>query len=284
MLQMSTQDGATRRRRHWLPNEVSMTCKRFIPNCCRRSQRTSATMGAIAAFFMMIVASCESPQVRVTERSGNALPESLAFPVMAGSANEIADQICRWASSNQQPYQPLDSVALTRVYGPDDGRYGAESVLTVFLQNAYPRELTIALDPAILTGHGVEAQQVVELVDRAGWWTLRKRDLVECASPQSGHLIVRRDALTLCIEVRRLEAPPMNVPEAEYRDLHFVLDVGWAQQPLNVQVMTLHLDGRLIGRSIRAVLWAEPADFGRVRRVCEPAPVVVAFESAGEQQ
>ena len=244
--------------------------------CVGRSVR------AMIVGLTVMTVSCASPRVDVSETSGNSLPAGLEFPALAGGVNEVTDQVCRWARDSQRPFPPPESVVLTRVYGPGNGRYGRNSALAVFLQREHPRELTLMLNPATLVGHGVEAQRVVDLVDREGWWTLEKLNLTECVDRQRRRLTVRWDALTLCVEVRHVEAPPSGTAEAEYRDLFFKLGIGLAQQPLHVQVMTLHQNGRLFGRSINAVFSAGPADFGRVRRTCDPAPIAVGFDSSGE--
>ncbi len=239
---------------------------------------------AACAALAATAAACVGTPVQVRETSGNSLPPGLELPALWGDVNAVADRICDWAAASQIPFPPLDSVTLVRVEGADGGRYAAEGVLTVFLQRELPRELTLALDPAKLIGHGTEARRVNELIGQPGWWTLTKLDSAECATSQAGRVAARYGELTLCVEARRVDAPLADGVEAEYRDLRFRLSVGVMQQPAHIQVMTVLEDGRVIGRSLRVNFWAGPADIGRINRTCEPAPVVVAFESAGEQQ
>ncbi len=239
---------------------------------------------AISAAFAMAAASCVASPVQVRETSDNSLPDDLELPPLSGGVNEVADRVCHWAAENQRSFPLPDSVSLVHVTGPNDGQYEPVGVLNVFLQRERPRELTLALDPANLIGYGAEARRVNALIDQPGWWTFTKLDLAECATPERGRLSVHEGSLTQCVQVRRVAAPPTGATQAEYRDLHFVLSVGLLQQPLNVEVMTLLKEDRLLGRSVRAEFWAGPADVGRILRICEPTPVVIAFDSAGGKQ
>lgn len=235
-----------------------------------------------AVLFSLFAGSCAVPDAAIREVNGNTLPADMSYPRLHGGIEQVADQFCEWVATSQKPFAPsdVDSVAVTTVAGPDGGRYEAAEILTVFLQHDRPRQLTIWLDPRDILARVEQFEPLYAEVVGAGLWTFSKGELAACADGPSGFVSVQFESVQRCIEVRATGVVPESATVADFRNLHLVLSVGLAEQALNLQVMTLHRGDRIVGRIVSASFWADGADVGRIRRICEPLSYPQAFDSS----
>lgn len=233
----------------------------------------------VISCIALLGASCAPQSVSVREVRGAALPPDMALPVLQGSAESIAEQLCQWSAQNQIPFTE-EVVSRVHVIEIRENHI-AHSLLNVFLQReGAPTALALEIDASrgrIQTG----SERVYALIEHPGLWLFEKVDTNLCeAGSDPSYVRADYDGIDLCVRVLRLQEAPSRMLSADYRELfyHVPLRRG-PPQSVAIGVMTLSSGGVVVGRSVRVELhgaWLP----GHISHLCEPAPVVLAFESA----
>ncbi|MGE3303227.1 MAG: hypothetical protein AB7M12_08940 [Hyphomonadaceae bacterium] len=206
------------------------------------------------------------------------------MPVLPANSSEAVDAVCSWAAANAVSFDGsvVERVLVSHVVSLNSIRPEQIAILEVFLQRkGNPQVLALPLAP----DHLAKSFQLAPfrgLVAVAGVWAFAKRPLAECDSRGRENLVsTKYDDVELCILVNRLTTAPDGYVDADYRNLAVnTPSVAWpVNQRLSLQILTLKLAGKVVGRSIRASGFALPNEIGNVSRVCEGAPLPLAFES-----
>jgi hypothetical protein len=213
------------------------------------------------------------------------LPPSLTAPVLSADRDEMIRGLCDWANRNALPFSDalVKQVYLSNVISPGGGA-GATLVLDVFTQStSNPRVLVLKVGPADiekLPALSAFRRNVLE----NGIWKFEKVADDTCDTSADNNAV--RTSFydqTLCVRVDKLDRPPLEYTDADYRDLLFkssVLPAGNYQE-IQLRIATLHKGGKIRGRSISLEAYALKTNPKGTSVNCNPGVNPTAFQSNG---
>lgn len=247
------------------------------------------------AVLILASACSREPEWRRAHTLTGELPADMSLPLVRGDANEVADQVCAWARAHQRPFPRdlVESVNLRHVGDAFGGEGLSQGLVKVFIQSRdNPQRMIVHIDPQRWGSRGGAQRGSEELfaqLNSPGRWMFEKLSDSECQRAGSRAVWTRfNPAEPLCVRARILEGDEAGAIEttsdAEFNWVFFDVDVDVgpfrARQGVHIEILTLWSGAEMAGRSVRAELYADPRDFGRTGRVCQPAPNPIVFESA----
>jgi hypothetical protein len=244
--------------------------------------RFKASVGwrcAVAAASLALSA-CTSSQVHLVGVSDSDFPTDLGAPSFV-EGRDIVDQLCAWANTNQIsfPSQVVTSVYVDEIRYSGRSNTGASDILSVFLLNEISaKELLLFVGPDDIRGRP-DLAVLAAAISAPGIWRFAKND-AECTSQE---VMVRGYEGPSCVSVRAMSEAPDDLTYADFRQLIFSLSRGGVEdaQAVDVRILTLTRDHRIIGRTIEAWAISNPLDPINEQRACTPHLRAIAFESVG---